>query len=100
MTVTEETVRHVAELARLKLSDDEVKMYTHQFNDILEHFKDLDEVDTEEVRVTSQVTGLKNIFREDEIKDCPEEIKQKIFKEAPNFKDGYFVVPHSIKKHK
>lgn len=100
MIVNEDTVKHVAELARLKLSEEEIKMYTHQFNDILEHFKDLDELDTSGVKVTSQVTGLNNVFREDEVVDCSQDIKDRIFKEAPHFKEGYFVVPHSIKKHK
>lgn len=100
MIVNEDTVKHVAELARLKLTDDEVKLYAQQLTDILEHFKDLDEVNTQGVKVTSQVTGLKNVFREDEVKNCSQEIKDRIFREAPNFKNGYYVVPHSIKKHK
>ena len=100
MSLTPDEVRHVADLARLRLSDEEVQMFARQMSDILNYFKDLDDIDTTDVKVTSQVTGLKNVFREDEVIHCDDQIKQKIFQEAPHFKDGYFVVPNSISNNK
>ncbi|MDP2642292.1 MAG: Asp-tRNA(Asn)/Glu-tRNA(Gln) amidotransferase subunit GatC [Candidatus Peregrinibacteria bacterium] len=65
--LTEEQVRHVAKLARLKLTDEEVKKFAGQLSGVLEYVDILKEVDTEGVEITSQVTGLKNVMRKDEV---------------------------------
>ncbi len=65
--LTEEQVRHVAKLARLKLSDEEVKKFSGQLSGVLEYVDILKEVDTDGVEITSQVTGLKNVLRKDEV---------------------------------
>lgn len=65
MQLSPEQVKHIAKLARLGLSDEEVKKFSTQLTDILEYIKILDEVDTTNVESTSQVTGLGNILRED-----------------------------------
>ena len=66
--MTDDTVRHIAKLARLKLSDEEVKKFTKELTSILEYIDVLNELDTENVEPTAQVTGLSNVFREDEVK--------------------------------
>jgi len=68
--LTEEQVRHVAKLARLKLTDDEVKKFAGQLSGVLEYVDILKEVDTDGVEITSQVTGLKNVMRKDEVVKC------------------------------
>ncbi|MCK9186663.1 Asp-tRNA(Asn)/Glu-tRNA(Gln) amidotransferase subunit GatC [Candidatus Gracilibacteria bacterium] len=65
--LTEEQVRHVAKLARLKLTDEEVKKFSGQLSGVLEYVDILKEVNTEGVEITSQVTGLKNVMRKDEV---------------------------------
>ncbi|MFA6305761.1 MAG: Asp-tRNA(Asn)/Glu-tRNA(Gln) amidotransferase subunit GatC [Candidatus Gracilibacteria bacterium] len=65
--LTEEQVRHVAKLARLSLTDEEVKKFSGQLSGVLEYVDILKEVDTEGVEITSQVTGLKNVMRKDEV---------------------------------
>jgi len=65
--ITKEQVAKIAKLARLKLTDKELEMFTGQLGDILEYMEVLDEVDTEGVEPTSQVTGLTNVMREDEV---------------------------------
>ena len=65
--LTEEQVRHIAKLARLQLSNAEVKKFSRELSSILEYIAMLNELDTEKVEPTSQVTGLTNVFREDEI---------------------------------
>lgn len=65
--LTEEQVRHVAKLARLNLTDEEVKKFAGQLSGVLEYVDILKEVDTEGVEITSQVTGLKNVMRKDEV---------------------------------
>lgn len=67
MELTEAQVKHIAHLARLKLSDEEVKKFTTQLISILDWVSMLDEVDTTNVVPTSQITGLKNVLREDKI---------------------------------
>ncbi len=65
--ITQDEVRHIAKLAKLKLDDQEVTKFTDQLGSILDFFGQLQEVDTENVEETSQVTGLRNVTRTDEI---------------------------------
>ena len=66
--LTIEEIRHVANLANLTLSEDEVKKFGGQLSEVLDYIEKLKEVETKNVEPTSQVTGLENIFREDEEK--------------------------------
>ncbi|MDF2378875.1 MAG: Asp-tRNA(Asn)/Glu-tRNA(Gln) amidotransferase subunit GatC [Candidatus Gracilibacteria bacterium] len=68
MALTKDEVRHVAKLARLNLTDEEIERFTGQLTGIFESLDKLAEVDTEGVEETSQVTGLKNVAREDVVK--------------------------------
>lgn len=73
MLSTEE-VKHIAKLARLGLENGEVDKFSKQLSDILEYVKLLEEVDTENVEPTSQVTGLMNVSRKDKVsKKCTKE---------------------------
>lgn len=69
MALTRAQVQHIAKLARLALTDAEVDKFTKQLTDILGYVAQLNEVDTEGVLPTSQVTGLKNVMREDVVQD-------------------------------
>ncbi len=60
-------VKHVAKLARLLLTDDEVTTFSGQLSDVFEYMELLNEVDTEGIEPTSQVTGLDNVYRDDEV---------------------------------
>ena len=75
--LTEEQVRHIAKLARLHLSDEEVTKFAGQLTNILDYVDILGETNTDDVAETSQVTGLENVVEEDEIKpsqSSPEEL--------------------------
>lgn len=66
-------VRHIAKLARLNLSNEEVEKFTTELSSILDYIEMLQEVNTEGVEPTAQVTGQTNAFRQDEIcSDSPE----------------------------
>lgn len=67
MSISKDQVQHIAQLARLKLTDSEVDKFSIQLSAIFEYVDLLNEVDTEGVEPTSQVTGLENVTREDEI---------------------------------
>lgn len=69
--LSEDQVKHVAKLARLNLSDAEVKKFAGQLGDVLNYAKILEEADTSDVEETSQVTGLTNVSQSDKIeKKC------------------------------
>ena len=58
-------VKHVAKLANLKISDPDIKKFEKQLSSILDHINKLQEVNTEKVEETSQITGLENVTRDD-----------------------------------
>lgn len=66
--ITEDEVRHIAKLAKLKLTDEEIVKFQKELSNILTFVGKLEEVDTSGVEETSQVTGLTNVFGEDEVK--------------------------------
>ncbi len=88
--LTIEEVRHVADLAKLRLSEDDIAKFQKQLTDIVEFVGRLQEVDTNNIEPTSQVTGLENVLREDEVK--PSLSQEKVLKNAPRTHNGYFVV--------
>ncbi len=65
--ITKEQVEKVAKLARLKLTPEELDKFTDQLSSVFEYMEILNEVDTDDVEPTSQVTGLENVMREDKI---------------------------------
>jgi aspartyl-tRNA(Asn)/glutamyl-tRNA(Gln) amidotransferase subunit C len=66
MELTTEEVRHIALLARLGLSDEEVEKFRHQLSDIMVNFEALEQIDTTGLPPTSQSVSLSNVFRPDE----------------------------------
>jgi len=83
-------VKKVAKLANLSLSPDEEEKYFEQLSKILEYIDKLNEVDTENVEPTYNVTGLSNVMRPDEVGDCviPQD---EALKNASQSKNGFFV---------
>lgn len=79
-----QTIEHVANLARLSLTAEEKEMYRTQLSSILSYMELLDEVETEGVEETCQVTGLEDVFREDKVEECDEEVKEAIIESFPN----------------
>lgn len=90
--VSEEEVKHIAELARIELTEEEVNKFTKEISDILGYVEQLKEVDTEGVEPISQVTGKINVFREDVSEDASQEKKDIMAKNYPDSQDGYIKV--------
>ncbi len=67
-TLSKNDVLHVAKLAKIPLTESEIDKFTDQLSSIVSYMDELNEVDTSSIEPTSQTTGLKNIFRSDEIK--------------------------------
>lgn len=65
--LSDDQVRHTAKLARINLTDEEVKKFSGQLSKVIDYMKILNEVNTEKVEPTSQVTGLQNVMEADMI---------------------------------
>lgn len=63
--LTKKEVLHIASLAKLNLTESEVKKFTPQLSKIVDFVSQLSEVDVDDVEPTSQTTGLENIYRDD-----------------------------------
>jgi len=97
MAVTKDNVKHISDLARLEMTDDELETFTGQLNSILEYASKLNELDFKDVEPTSHVIPLKNVFREDKVKDSlpPDELLKSC---APQFDGEFFEVPRVIEE--
>jgi aspartyl-tRNA(Asn)/glutamyl-tRNA(Gln) amidotransferase subunit C len=94
VAVTLKDVEHIAELARLKFSDEELQSFTHQLNEILKYVEKLNELDTENVEPLSHPVEGNNAFREDELR--PSISREEALKNAPDSDDEFFKVPKVI----
>lgn len=92
--LTDEQVRGVAHLARLKLSDEEVERFTQQIGEILTYVEQLNEVDTDGVEPMAHAIELSNVLREDEPRaSLPREAA---LGNAPQTDGRYFLVPQIL----
>lgn len=89
--ISKDQVRHVAHLARLAVSEEEVDMMTKQLGDIIHYAELLNELDTTGVEPTTHVLDLKNVMRKDEPRKWI--TREDALKNAPDQKDGQFKVP-------
>jgi aspartyl-tRNA(Asn)/glutamyl-tRNA(Gln) amidotransferase subunit C len=89
--IDREQVLHVAKLARLELSDDEVERMAAELSGILEHVDRIAALDLDQVEPTSHVVRLENVFRADEPEPCLP--RERALEQAPDPADGAFRVP-------
>lgn len=92
--LSEELVAHLAWLARLELSEEEVKRFTEQLNRVLEYFKILDEANVEGVEPAFNVLGLSNVMREDEVR--PSLSQEEVLRNVPASENGYIRAPPMV----
>ena len=92
--VDEKLIEHVAEVARLKISEKEKKQFAKELKEILDSFSKLDEVDTKGIDVSLQPVELKNSLREDKEEKCLSQDEALSLTE--NKKDGYFKGPRAV----
>lgn len=89
--ISEEQVRHVANLARLGLTDEEVKRMGEQLGAILNSIEKIQELDLADVPPTANPLNLTNVFRHDE--PLAELTREEALAPAPEAIDGLFAVP-------
>ncbi|HCM51742.1 TPA: Asp-tRNA(Asn)/Glu-tRNA(Gln) amidotransferase GatCAB subunit C [Candidatus Saccharibacteria bacterium] len=89
--LTRDAVLKLAHLSRLKLTDEEVERFRQELSEILAYVEQLDKVDTKDLEPTYQVTGLKNVMRDDQPIDYQAQPKD-LLKNAPASEKGQFKV--------
>jgi aspartyl-tRNA(Asn)/glutamyl-tRNA(Gln) amidotransferase subunit C len=91
MKLSREEVEHIADLARLALTEDEVARFQEQLSTILEHFEHLQELETQDIPPTATVLPLRSVMRPDEAR--PPLAREELLENAPEARDGCFKVP-------
>ena len=89
--IDREQVLHVAKLARLRLSDEEIERMSSELSQILDHIEKIEELDLDGVEPTSHVVNLENVLRPD--KPRPSWPREQVLDLAPDAGEGGFRVP-------
>lgn len=92
--ITEADVRHVARLARLDVTDEEVALFAGQLAAVLEHAQDVEALDTAGVPPTAHPLPLVNVLREDVPRDGVD--RDEVLAMAPAAEGGRFRVPRIL----
>ena len=90
MALTREEVLHIAHLARVAVTDQDVTKFQEQLSDILTHFEALQALNTDNVEPTSHPLPLESVMRDDESK--PSLPREDVLANAPLAEDGLFRV--------
>jgi aspartyl-tRNA(Asn)/glutamyl-tRNA(Gln) amidotransferase subunit C len=91
MAISKDEVLHVARLARLELTDDEVERFTEQLSAILEAVAKVSELDLSDVEPTAHPLDVVNVWAEDEPRPCLS--VEDALANAPDTHAGFFKVP-------
>lgn len=91
MSVSLDEVRHLAALSEIQLSDSELESLTTDIDNIVSYINQLDELDTDQVEPTFQLTGLQNVWRDDKIE--PQLSREKLLNLAPDTENNQVKVP-------
>lgn len=99
MSVTIEQVRHIAKLARIAMSDDELARLEPELNNILGWIEQLGEVDTDGIEPLTAVIDQKQRLRDDVVNADPltgGDVRDEVLANAPDAQHGFFAVPKVI----
>jgi len=94
MEINEATVRKIANLARIKVNDDEVSLLQGELSSILTWVGELEEVDTQDVEPMTSAVDTVVQLRKDEVSDGG--YAKQVTKNAPKSEDDFFVVPKVV----
>lgn len=92
--ITTDDVAHVATLARLRLTDDELERFTRQLGDVLDHAADVEALDTAGVAPTAHPLPLANVLRDDLVRACLD--RDEVLSQAPEVEAERFRVPRIL----
>ncbi|MDP3880949.1 MAG: Asp-tRNA(Asn)/Glu-tRNA(Gln) amidotransferase subunit GatC [bacterium] len=96
--ITKNEVEHLAKLARIEIGDAEVESLQKDLDKILDYVDELKEVDTENLEGVAHVTGLSNIYREDEPIDKDDQLRDAMMKNLPAQDRGFLKVKNVFKR--
>lgn len=94
MKVSKDEVLYTANLAKLKINDDEIDSFSEQMTQYLSYANNLNEVDTDDIEPLSHVLEVENVLREDEVKEGL--TIEEALKNAPEKEDRCFKVPKML----
>ncbi|MCI8277133.1 MAG: Asp-tRNA(Asn)/Glu-tRNA(Gln) amidotransferase subunit GatC [Clostridia bacterium] len=94
MAISKEEVMHIAKLASLNLSEEEIEKYTGDMKEILEFANMINNVNTEGTEETIASNKNSNVFRKDEVVNF--ENRELLLKNAPSQDEGMFRIPKVI----
>lgn len=94
MSVSKEDVKHIGELSKLYLTDEELEKYTKDLSNIVDFANELANINVEGVKSTAHIMDIKNVFRKDEAK--PSYDREEILKNAPLKEAGCISVPKVV----
>lgn len=94
MSVSKEELYHIAKLAKLEISEEKIDELTEKISGIVDFANSLANVNVEGVRPTAHILDIKNVLREDEIKDSFN--REVILKNAPSIEGGCISVPKVV----
>lgn len=94
MAISKEEIVHIAKLASLNLSEDEIEQYANDMTQILEFANMINSVDTDEIKETIAANENYNVFRKDEV--IPSTDRDILLENAPSKDDGMFQIPKVI----
>jgi aspartyl-tRNA(Asn)/glutamyl-tRNA(Gln) amidotransferase subunit C len=92
--ISKEDVAHVARLARLSLTEEELDRFTGQLGAVLEHARDVEALDTAGVAPTAHPLPIRNVLREDELE--PGLDREEVLSQAPSVEEHKFRVPRIL----
>lgn len=92
--ISKDEVAHVARLARLSLTDDELDRFTGQLGAVLEHARDVESLDTAGVPPTAHPLPIRNVFRDDDLEPALD--REEVLSQAPAVEDHKFRVPRIL----
>ena len=94
MDIDKKLVKKIATLSKMKIEENEVEKFSNELSKIINWVEKLNEVDTKNITPITNPSDIKIPFRKDKINDG--KIADKILKNAPEKKAGYFVVPKVV----
>ena len=92
--LTRDEVAHVADLARLELTDEELELFTGQLAEVLDHAADVASLDLADVVPTAHAMAVTNVLRADEVR--PGVDRDEVLGQAPSVEDHRFRVPRIL----
>ncbi len=94
MTISKEEVKHIALLARLELTPEQLEQFTRELDEIISYARKISSLDTENVKPTTHAMQVGNILREDEPRSSLS--NEKALQNSPEKEGPYFKVPRLV----